>query len=170
MRNFYFILLFIPFFSFSQKEDSLLQYVTDCNFKSLNEKEYKIGDRILAPEIEFIIYTCSKPINEKHSPNSIQKIVDFIKFNPNSTIEIGFHTDARGTYSSNLVLSKRRGKTIDEEIKRYYGNYSNYTVKGYGENEPIIPLKNILAIKEKRDRDKYYRINRRIELRIIAVK
>jgi OOP family OmpA-OmpF porin len=54
-------------------------------------------------------------------------------------IEIGGHTDSRGSAEKNRVLSQRRAQAVADYILARYPNISStqLRVKGYGEDQPV---------------------------------
>jgi OmpA-OmpF porin, OOP family len=83
----------------------------------------------------------------KHSLNSrkfadqnyklLDDVVTVLKSNPDITIEIGGHTDSKGSDKSNDRLSQRRVDSVrDYLINKGIGG-SRVTAKGYGERKPI---------------------------------
>lgn len=62
---------------------------------------------------------------------------DWIKNNPNVTVQIEGHCDSRGSVEYNLALGERRAKSV----KNYLGNLGvdskRLTIISYGEEKPI---------------------------------
>ena len=65
----------------------------------------------------------------------LDKIVLLLKENPNIEIELGSHTDARGSGASNLALSDKRAKASASYIISKGIASSRIVGKGYGESE-----------------------------------
>ena len=56
----------------------------------------------------------------------------------NINLELGGHTDERGSTEYNLNLSLKRVESVNNYLKENFGiNKSNITIKGYGESKPI---------------------------------
>lgn len=55
--------------------------------------------------------------------------------NPTMIVELGSHTDCRGTAASNMSLSDRRAKASAEYIKKRIVNPEGIYCKGYGESQ-----------------------------------
>lgn len=67
----------------------------------------------------------------------LDKIVKTMNENPNMIIELGSHTDARGSASSNMRLSDKRAKASAKYIADRITNPERITGKGYGESRII---------------------------------
>lgn len=57
-----------------------------------------------------------------------------MKENPNIIIELGSHTDARGSSATNLQLSEKRAKASVDYIVAQGIEASRISAKGYGES------------------------------------
>lgn len=64
-------------------------------------------------------------------------LVDFLKNNENTKIEIGGHTDDVGSDESNLNLSENRAKSVYNFLLEKGISTSRITYKGYGETKPL---------------------------------
>jgi OOP family OmpA-OmpF porin len=60
---------------------------------------------------------------------------------PQLRIEIGGHADSRGAADYNQGLSERRANSVLEYLVEHFPNINRqqYTTKGYGESEPLVP-------------------------------
>lgn len=65
----------------------------------------------------------------------LDKIVQVMNDNPNMKIELGSHTDSRGSATSNQSLSEKRAKASAEYIQSRISNPDRITYKGYGEEK-----------------------------------
>ena len=65
----------------------------------------------------------------------LDKIVKVMNENPGMQIELGSHTDCRGTMASNEKLSDNRAKASAEYIKQRITNPERINGKGFGENK-----------------------------------
>lgn len=107
---------------------------------------------------------------QKESSEKLDSIIDFLKSNPEITLEIGVHTDQRGKSYPNYELSKRRADALKNDICSKGGIDKNRIIAiGNGEDFPIISLDSILKF-SKDDRESLYIQNRRIELQILEGK
>jgi OOP family OmpA-OmpF porin len=71
---------------------------------------------------------------------------------PQLRIEVGGHTDARGSAAANQKLSENRAQAVKDYILARYPqlNPAQFSVKGYGESKPIAPNNNDLNMAKNR--------------------
>lgn len=67
----------------------------------------------------------------------LDKIVDIMNDNPSIHIELGSHTDCRGSAKYNMALSDRRAKSSAEYIKKRIDDPSRISGQGYGESKLV---------------------------------
>jgi outer membrane protein OmpA-like peptidoglycan-associated protein len=67
----------------------------------------------------------------------LDKIVKVMNENPNMVIELGSHTDSRGSASSNLSLSEKRAQSSADYIKARITNPERIYGKGFGETRLV---------------------------------
>lgn len=99
----------------------------------------------------------------------IDSIVVFMNQHPNLIIEVVSHTDTRGTSEFNLKLSEKRAESIVKKLISLGVDSSRLTFKGYGEEQPIISEELISKAESSDERERFYAINRRNELKIIKI-
>lgn len=81
-------------------------------------------------------------INENYK-TELDKAVEFLnRVKPDSKIEVGGYTDAKGHRKHNLDLSKRRANVVANYLMSKKINRKRITIVGYGESKPIAPNKN----------------------------
>ena len=97
---------------------------------------------------------------QKESYTELDKLVAFMKKNPNVVIEISGHTDNVGDKKSNQTLSNNRAKSVMDYIKVKGIDTSRITSVGFGDTKPIADN----GTEEGRAS------NRRTEFRITSVK
>jgi outer membrane protein OmpA-like peptidoglycan-associated protein/tetratricopeptide (TPR) repeat protein len=73
----------------------------------------------------------------KDAAIELDKVVKVMIENPSMEIELGSHTDCRGTEASNMALSDKRAKSSAEYIKKRITNPERITGKGYGESKLV---------------------------------
>jgi outer membrane protein OmpA-like peptidoglycan-associated protein len=91
----------------------------------------------------------------------LDKIVEAMNNNPNVHIELGSHTDSRGSDKQNLQLSDQRAKAASEYIKSKITNPERITYRGYGETQLKNKCKDGVKCSEEEHQE-----NRRTEFRI----
>ncbi|MCW3076003.1 MAG: hypothetical protein JWO32_612 [Bacteroidetes bacterium] len=138
----------------------------------LNTKMYKIklgADLGKMIDLKPIYFDLGKAVIRPDAAKELTKIVELMKQNPSMVIELGAHTDCRGSAASNLSLSDKRAKSsaafvISKGIDktRIYG-------KGYGESQLINDCKCEGAVKSSCSEEVHAQ-NRRTEFKIVKIK
>lgn len=64
---------------------------------------------------------------------------NWIKSNPNYTIQIEGHTDERGSVEYNLALGERRAKSVKSYLEGLGIEAKRMTIISYGEEKPLVP-------------------------------
>lgn len=91
------------------------------------------------------------------SRTELNKLITFLKANPDTKIEIGGHTDDTGSADYNLDLSLKRARSVYEFLIEKDISKSRISYKGYGQTLPAFP----------NDSNLHRQMNRRIEFKII---
>ena len=91
-------------------------------------------------------------------------LVAILVQNPTLIVEIGAHTDNRGTTAYNYNLSQRRAENIAKYIIEKGINPKRLTAKGYGESMPLTRNENT----DGTDNPEGRAINRRSEIKVIG--
>jgi len=96
--------------------------------------EIKLDDKVMFDSAKHSID--SKKFGDKNR-KLLNDVVTVLNTNPDITIEIGGHTDSKGSDKSNQKLSQRRVDSVREYLvgKGIAGN--RITAKGYGEGVPV---------------------------------
>jgi len=89
-------------------------------------------------EIENIFFELDKAELRPESIVSLDQLVETLNDNPNITIELGSHTDARASDAYNLDLSKRRAQSVVNYLISKNISRDRLVAKGYGESTPKI--------------------------------
>ena len=124
----------------------------------LSEKEIELLDkgRITTREIHFAsakwdILPESQPVLDEIGKILIQW--------PRLRIEIGGHTDARGSDAYNMELSQKRAQAVLDYLLTHFPqiNKDQYVAKGYGERKPVASNKTVEGMAK----------NRRVEFKVL---
>jgi outer membrane protein OmpA-like peptidoglycan-associated protein len=116
------------------------------------------------PSIAFepIYFDFDKFFLRLKSEEVLNKILDYMKDNPEVSIEIMGHTDWFGSDDYNMKLSKRRSKSaFDYLVKKGIGE-ERLVMKWYGESQPAVPNENA----DGSDNEDNRQLNRRCEFKI----
>ena len=92
----------------------------------------KVGEEVILKNVSFASNSYAL---EKSSFMELEKLINYLKKNPNLQIEIQGHTDDVGNEIDNQILSKQRARTVLEYLKIRVSNSLSY--KGFGESVPL---------------------------------
>ncbi|MNJ85709.1 Peptidoglycan-associated lipoprotein precursor [compost metagenome] len=97
----------------------------------------------------------------------LDKIVKIMKENPGIKIELGSHTDSRGTSEYNIKLSDQRAKASARYIVSKGISANRITGKGYGETKLKVSDAQIESMPTWEEKEKGHQLNRRTEFIIV---
>lgn len=86
--------------------------------------------------VENIFYDFDKATLRPESKEALNEMVATLNENPNVTIEMGAHTDRKGSDEYNINLSNRRAKSVVDYLIAAGISPDRLTWKGYGESVP----------------------------------
>jgi peptidoglycan-associated lipoprotein len=89
-------------------------------------------------EVPNIFYDFAKWDLRPESMVSLDKLVETLNDNPNITIELGSHTDARGSEQGNNELSQKRAQSVVNYLIEKGIARDRLTAKGYGKSTPKV--------------------------------
>jgi outer membrane protein OmpA-like peptidoglycan-associated protein len=129
----------------------------------LKLEKVKIGETKLEDVIDIqpIFWDLGSAKVRVKAMRELDKIVAAMEDNPKMEIELGSHTDSRGSAASNMSLSDRRAKAAADYIKSRITNPGRITGKGYGESRLVNECKDGVNCSEEQHQE-----NRRTEFRI----
>jgi len=128
------------------------------------DPNYRRGDRVpIAFIIKHIYYDFDKSYIRDDAVGRLDTLHQILLDNPKYIVEIGSHTDARGSNRYNASLSKRRAKAVVKWLVGRGISRKRLTYKGYGENDPTNDCVDEVPCAE----DKHQR-NRRTEFRVVG--
>ena len=95
------------------------------------------------PDIEIVIPNILYAFDDASLSDIAMQTIDTSIYvllieNPTLIIEIGSHTDNKGSDSYNLTLSQRRAESVINYLQRIGINKKRIQAKGYGESKPIV--------------------------------
>ncbi len=115
-------------------------------------------------EIKNIYYDFDKWNILPASETELDKLVKVLKDNPSWKVELGSHTDSRGTNEYNDVLSQRRSDSAVRYIVSKGIDQGRIIAKGYGESQLVNNCSDGVSCTEEQ-----HRMNRRTEFTIIEM-
>ena len=71
------------------------------------------------------------------SEPELQKLVSFLKNNPQLEVEVQGHTDNTGNTEKNQVLSEKRAKSVVDFLVENGIDKNRLQAKGFGEQKPV---------------------------------
>lgn len=129
-------------------------------------------------EIRFpaVLYDLAKATLRPESKDSLNFLYQTLIDNPTIVIEIGSHTDSRGSDASNNKLSDARAKACVDYLVNEKGiPAERLKSKGYGETRPlrmadgtVLTEKYINSKKTVEERESLHQLNRRTAFRVIS--
>lgn len=155
-------------------------------YMKTNLQPIKVGDDIgKLVDIKPIYFDLDKYNIRPDAAIELDKIVKVMNENPEMVIELGSHTDLRGSDAYNISLSSHRAISSANYIKSKISNPSRIYGKGYGETSPLVvtaeinaqfdflPVGQILnesfiySLPTKEQQEAAHQLNRRTEFKII---
>lgn len=116
--------------------------------------------------IKNIYFDFDKATIRKDAKRELDKIVKVMNNNPTMEIELGSHTDCRGSAQYNEDLSDRRAKASADYIKARITNPERIYGKGYGESK-LVNKCECEGETESTCSPEEHQLNRRTEFRIV---
>ncbi len=123
-------------------------------YKEIMLKPIEVG---VSVRLNNIFFDYNKTTLRPESFPELDKVVEFLQENPSVVVEIGGHTDDRGTDDYNLTLSQGRAESVVSYLSEHWIDPSRISAKGYGESKPEVP----------NDSDENRQVNRRVEFTIM---
>ncbi len=132
-----------------------------------------------------ILYDFGKWNLKPQFQDSLQGLVQLLRDNPKLVIELGSHTDSRGSEESNDILSQKRALSVVNYLIMRGINPERLVAKGYGERVPRTLQKTmykdgfdfakgttlnknyISNIKNSSEKEAAYALNRRTDFRVL---
>lgn len=146
------------------KKDSYLFHSENFNipegadFQEYNKdvalKKIEIGNTII---LKNIFFDFDKATIRPESANELERLIKLLNDNPSIKIELGSHTDSKGSDDYNMKLSDSRSKSVVDYLIGKGISASRLVAKGYGETKPI----------DTNDTDEGRQNNRRTEFKIL---
>jgi outer membrane protein OmpA-like peptidoglycan-associated protein len=122
--------------------------------KDVALKKIEVGSTIV---LRNIFFDFDKATIRPESANELDRLIKLLNDNPTLKIELGSHTDSKGSDDYNLKLSDSRSKSVVEYLITKGISASRLVAKGYGETKPM----------DTNDTDAGRQNNRRTEFKIL---
>ncbi|MGV6860410.1 MAG: OmpA family protein [Putridiphycobacter sp.] len=137
-------------------------------------KELKEDFKLYPPTVggEFVlrnIYFDFDKSNLRHkSVEELDRLVKIMQEHPSLVIELGGHTDRRGSASYNQGLSERRAEIAKKYLVDHGISADRIKTKGYGETKPEVSGAEINALPTKREKEDAHQRNRRTVVTVLS--
>lgn len=122
--------------------------------KDVALKKIEIGSTIV---LRNIFFDFDKATIRPESANELERLIKLLNDNPTLKIELGSHTDSKGSDDYNWKLSENRSKSVVDYLIGKGISTARLVAKGYGETKPI----------DTNDTDEGRQNNRRTEFKIL---
>jgi len=151
--------------NFTIEDKNIINHQMDISLESYIDKEENIvktprGDTQI--KVNNIYFDFNRWEIKAEAAQELNIVVELLKKYPNMQIEVSSHTDARGSDSYNLALSKKRAKSTLDYIVSQGIDIKRLRSTGYGEKKPLNE-----CIREGICTDMQYNINRRCEFTLL---
>jgi OmpA-OmpF porin, OOP family len=143
---------------FAQSENLNLDSLIKAGFKIIHKDLYLVPIEVgQIVRLNNVFFDFDKWFLRPESFIELNLVVKMLKDNPAIAIELGAHTDSKGSDDYNINLSHNRAKSCVEYIISKGIDASRVTWKGYGETVPVAT----------NETDEGRQLNRRVEFKII---
>jgi outer membrane protein OmpA-like peptidoglycan-associated protein len=139
-------------------QEELVDMVTDTTFQTKLVLNKIVIDKAIV--LENIYYEFDESFITDAAAVELDKLVKILQDNPQISIELSSHTDARGDNEYNQKLSQRRAESAVQYLVDSGINPARITARGYGESQLIIT--NAMT-------EEQHEINRRTEFKVTRV-
>ncbi|QCK15993.1 OmpA family protein [Mangrovivirga cuniculi] len=144
------------YLSFSENVD-----LRDLNFFQEIRRDLKLYPKEVGEIIPLdnILFEEAKAIILPASKSELNQLIKMMVDNPNLKIELGGHTDNRGSFENKLELSQKRVDAVKQVLVQAGISPDRISTVGYGDKKPIAP----------NDTEENMAKNRRVEVKILEI-
>lgn len=128
--------------------------------KNVELKKLAIGSQIV---LRNIFFDLNKATLRPESTTELQRLTKLMNDVPTLKIELGGHTDSRGSDANNQVLSEKRAKAVVDYLTKEGISADRLKWAGYGETKLVNGCKNGVKCS-----DKEHQLNRRTEFKVLS--
>lgn len=161
-------------YGISVRKEGYLFYSENINIPDTSAFQ-EIEKNILLDKIEAgkkvvlmnIFYDYNKSSLRNSSFNELDKVVELLNKNSKMKVELGAHSDSRGSDSYNLKLSQERAQSCVDYLTSKGIAINRLNAKGYGESKPIVTEEEITKLQTEAEKEKAHQQNRRTEFKIL---
>ena len=117
------------------------------------------------PYLVHVYYDFNQSYIRDESIPALESLLEMLELNPDFIVELGSHTDSRGSFRYNRRLSQRRAESVVRWLTNKGIDRDRLSAVGYGENKNVNNCKNNVPCSEKE-----HQMNRRTEFKVIGKK
>lgn len=150
------------FFSDCYKLSSIPKGGGSLNIENMNLKKVQSNATF---EVKNLLYDYDKTDIRPDAAEVLDKVARFLKEYPEIVVELGSHTDSRGSDEYNQSMSAKRAKAAVDYIVSQGVDSSRIVGKGYGETKILNKCKNDVKCSELQHQQ-----NRRTEVKVTGIK
>ena len=114
-----------------------------------------------------VFFDLNKSSLRKESIVELDGFVQYLTRNVELKIELGGHTDSRGDFEENRLLSEQRAKAVCDYLIKNGIAKERLSFKGYGSSEPIVSDDEIEKLQTAKEKNNAHQKNRRTSYKII---
>ncbi len=126
-----------------------------------NNVNNNIGDPITY--LVHIYYDFNQSFIREDAVPELERLLEMLIDNPEYVVEIGSHTDSRGSHRYNRRLSQRRAESVIRWLTNKGVSRDRLVPVGYGETVNVNNCKNLIPCSEQE-----HQMNRRTEFRVLG--
>jgi outer membrane protein OmpA-like peptidoglycan-associated protein/tetratricopeptide (TPR) repeat protein len=115
------------------------------------------------PFLVHIYYDFNQSFIREDAKSELDKLLQILVDNEKYIVEIGSHTDSRGSHRYNRRLSQRRAESVVRWLTKRGVSRERLVAVGYGETVNVNNCKNLIPCSEKE-----HQLNRRTEFKVIG--
>ena len=151
-------------------EDLIEPPLTSYNYANISPLvDFEVGmDLGELLNINFIYFDLNKYDIRPDARIELMKVVAVMLKHPDLTIELGSHTDCRGSKAYNQKLSESRANATAEYLRKHIDNAGRVIIKGYGESQPVNDCKCETVI-DTDCSEEQHQANRRTEFKLRSI-
>lgn len=127
--------------------------------KNIELKQLAVGSKIV---LRNIFFDLDKATLRPESTAELQRLIKLMNDVPTLKIELGGHTDSRGSDAYNLKLSKERAKAVVDYLTENGISADRLKWEGYGETQLVNGCSNGVTCS-----DEEHQMNRRTEFKVL---
>jgi len=140
------------------------QPVKDIACFTLEDSVFVVG-AVYRPDPP-ILYDYDKATVLPKCLQELDRIADFLVAHPGLTLEVGVHTDTRGSAQYSVRLDQVRANQVRGYLSAKGVHSERLSAKGYGASQPRIQAADIDRMPTAREQEEAHALNRRTEFKI----